>query len=395
MRKLFVALASLGLVAQTAPASAQMKMSVSGEAREEIKSPAYQDRYAALANYLAASTGSDIKLTFGRDLTNELQRTRTGYYEVMVGPAHVIGSAMRYGYEPIAQFPGEERAVFVASKASGVKSLDQARGKILALPPGDALATYLALGELNAMGLPAKSYFKEVKDYRYHEVALLALEMGQADVAVADRRLAEAWLKTNGGQILHETKAAPATGVAVNKNLDKGTKERIRTAFFSPSPKHAPELAKGDVSLADVRAISASDYKYVSTLGYFTPTVIEGARLVTAEEVAELVNKGATLFDTRSKDEHSEAHIRGAKLLPYHEKSKKEIDFDVKADSFELQEAFPDKAKPVIFACNGAECWKSYKASAVAVRAGYKNVYWFRGGFPEWKQKALPIDGKV
>jgi ABC-type phosphate/phosphonate transport system substrate-binding protein/rhodanese-related sulfurtransferase len=394
MRNLLVALASVALLGQTATAGAQMKMSVSGEAREEIKSPAFQERYAALANYLAASTGADIKLTFGRDLTTELQRSRTGYYEVMVGPAHVIGSAMRYGYEPIAQFPGEERAVFVASKASGVKTLSEARGKILALPPGDALATYLALGELNAMGLPAKSYFKEVKDFRYHEVALLALELGQADIAVADRKLAEEWLKKNGGQILHETKTAPATGVAVNKNLDKAAKERVRNAFLSPNPKHTADLARGDLSLADVRAISAGDYKYVSTLGYFTPTVITGAQRVSADEVTELMKRGATLFDTRSEDEYREAHIQGAKPLPYHEKSRKEIDFDAKADSFELEQASPDKAKPLIFACNGAECWKSYKASVVAARAGYKNIYWFRGGFPEWKQKNLPIDGK-
>ncbi|MCX7892611.1 MAG: PhnD/SsuA/transferrin family substrate-binding protein [Burkholderiales bacterium] len=393
MRRLIIVLAALGLAAQAPGAFAQMKLGVSGEAREEIKSAAFQDRYAALAAYLAASTGAEMKLTFGRDLTTELQRTRTGYYDLMVGPAHVIGSAMRYGYEPIAQFPGEEQAVFVASKASGVKSLAGARGKVLALPPGDALATYLALGELNAMGFPAKSFFREVKEFRYHEVALLALEMGQADIAVADRRLAEAWMKANGGHVLHETRTAPATGVAVNKQLDTAAKERIRAAFLSPSPKFVPELAKGDVSLAGVKPIAAGDYKYVSTLGYFTPTVIGGAQRVGAEEVVELMKRGATLVDTRSADEYRDAHIRGAKLVPYHEKSRKEIDFDAKADSFELQAALPDKAAPVIFACNGAECWKSYKAATVAVRAGYKNVYWFRGGFPEWKQKDLPIAG--
>ena len=51
-----------------------------------------------------------------------------------------------------------------------------------------------------------------------------------------------------------------------------------------------------------------------------------------------------------------------------------------------------DKNAPLIFACNGGECWKSYKASVWAANQGYRNVYWFRGGFPEWKAKDLPME---
>ncbi len=42
-----------------------------------------------------------------------------------------------------------------------------------------------------------------------------------------------------------------------------------------------------------------------------------------------------------------------------------------------------DKGKPAISSCNGAEYWKSYKASKVAVGNGFKAVYWLRGGLPE------------
>jgi len=49
-----------------------------------------------------------------------------------------------------------------------------------------------------------------------------------------------------------------------------------------------------------------------------------------------------------------------------------------------------DKNAPLIFACNGAECWKSYKACQQAAKAGYKQVYWFRGGFPEWNMAGMP-----
>jgi rhodanese-related sulfurtransferase len=62
----------------------------------------------------------------------------------------------------------------------------------------------------------------------------------------------------------------------------------------------------------------------------------------------------------------------------------------VKQDQFDLSKLVQDKNAPVVFACNGAECWKSYKASQAAIAAGYKQVYWFRGGFPEWNLAGLP-----
>ena len=62
-------------------------------------------------------------------------------------------------------------------------------------------------------------------------------------------------------------------------------------------------------------------------------------------------------------------------LIPYTELSTKDVGFDRSADSFTELEKL-DKQKPVIFACNGAECWKSYKASRVALSQNFKQVYW-------------------
>ena len=159
MRCLVVTALAAGVVA-VHPAFAQLKVSISGEAREEISTAAFVDRYSTLAHYVGATTGNDIRLSFGRDLTRELQRTRSRGYDLMIGPAHVIGSAIRYGYEPVARFPGEERAVFIASETSGITTMAEARGARLALPPTDSLATYLARGELNAMNMPTKDLFQ-------------------------------------------------------------------------------------------------------------------------------------------------------------------------------------------------------------------------------------------
>jgi rhodanese-related sulfurtransferase len=121
-----------------------------------------------------------------------------------------------------------------------------------------------------------------------------------------------------------------------------------------------------------------------------TPDKLEGVKLVSAEQARDLQAKGVPLIDTRVAAEYAEKTIKGAVSVPYKEKSAKEPGFDRKLDSFDLSKLPADKNAPVVMFCNAGECWKSYKAAVVARDAGYKQVHWFRGGFPEWSSKGLP-----
>jgi rhodanese-related sulfurtransferase len=123
-----------------------------------------------------------------------------------------------------------------------------------------------------------------------------------------------------------------------------------------------------------------------------TPSSLAGAKLVTADAVKKLAEQGVMIVDTRVANEYAEGHIKGAKSIPYKEKSAKAADFDASQDSFDLSKLPSDKSVPVILYCNAGECWKSYKASVVAIKAGYKNIHWMRGGFPEWKSKSYAIE---
>jgi rhodanese-related sulfurtransferase len=121
-----------------------------------------------------------------------------------------------------------------------------------------------------------------------------------------------------------------------------------------------------------------------------TPATLAGAQNVTAEEVKKMLEAGVPVIDTRVAAEYAEKTIKGAKSVPYKEKSTKEVGFDATVDQFDLSKLPQEKSAPIVFFCNSGECWKSYKASTVAVKAGYSKVYWFRGGFPEWNSKGLP-----
>jgi rhodanese-related sulfurtransferase len=123
-----------------------------------------------------------------------------------------------------------------------------------------------------------------------------------------------------------------------------------------------------------------------------TPAAIPGAKISSAGEVKRMLDSGVPVVDTRVGNEFAESHIRGSISVPYKEHSRKARDFDAGQDSFDLAKLPADKGKPIVFYCNSGECWKSYKATTVAVRAGYRQVYWFRGGLPEWKNMGLPVD---
>jgi rhodanese-related sulfurtransferase len=127
----------------------------------------------------------------------------------------------------------------------------------------------------------------------------------------------------------------------------------------------------------------------VASLGIFTPSELSGVKRVSAREAYELAEKGARLVDVRTEKEFAQRHARGAVNVPYIEKSLKEIDYDVKKDQFPGLNALA-KGDAVVFFCNGAECWKSFKASKFARDAGYARVYWMRGGMPEWTAQNLP-----
>jgi rhodanese-related sulfurtransferase len=123
-----------------------------------------------------------------------------------------------------------------------------------------------------------------------------------------------------------------------------------------------------------------------------TPDSLKGATLVDAAKAKSLIDSGVKVIDARVANEYAESHIKGAVSVPYKEKSAKAVDFDASQDSIDLSKLPADKNAGILFYCNGAECWKGYKAASAAIKAGYKTVYWFRLGIPEWKAKGYPTE---
>jgi len=260
------------------------------------------------------------------------------------------------------------------------------RGTRLYLPQQDSLRSYMARALLEQSEISLKS-FKSVEYRNTSGAGLIAIGLRLTDVTVAELGEAQAWISANPGMavILSTSQEVPAgMGLAIHKSVPAVERDRINKLACEPG---SPML-----NIATFRAAApASDqaYGYVASLGIVTPDKLTGAQLVSAETVRELMSKNATVVvDTRSEKEFAAEHIPGAVLAPYGERSLKERDYDVTKDDLSAIEKL-DRAKPTVFLCNGPECWKSYKASREAVRLGFKTVYWFRGGMPEWRSRGF------
>lgn len=48
-----------------------------------------------------------------------------------------------------------------------------------------------------------------------------------------------------------------------------------------------------------------------------------------------------------------------------------------------------DQGRPIVTYCSGVQCWMSYNAALRAVKLGYRNVYWYRGGLEAWSQSGM------
>jgi rhodanese-related sulfurtransferase len=102
---------------------------------------------------------------------------------------------------------------------------------------------------------------------------------------------------------------------------------------------------------------------------------------VDAEGVLELAEKNPELVivDARIRQDRLQGYIEGSVSLP---------DVDTNCES--LAKIIPRKSTPVLFYCNGPKCGRSVHSSRNALDCGYASVYWYRGGFEEWKNKNYP-----
>lgn len=375
-------------------AGGDLVLNVTLDYDQERNHAANQSAINELSEHLARRIGQPVRLVMTQNAERVGERIRTGAYDIILAPAQLIGLAMRQGYTPVARSDKSTRILLVGSRKLGLRGLEQARGKRIVLPHRDSLVSEILRGELNAKGFSPNGYFSRVIHVASYGAALYALQIGQADVAAVKEEVMQEWAPRNPDFTIIATLAEVSlAGVAVKAGLDEAIKERVRQAFMTIDDGLQARLTR--VNLRQFDPADTADFTYVSERGHFTPEVLPGASIVTAEQVKQLMAQGVPLYDVRPHSHYRQGHIPKAINLPYEMNSPKEVDYDDSLDRWDVSRLPKDKNSPIIFQCNGAECWYSYKASRMAIKLGYKKVYWFRTGLPAWKAAGFPIEQRT
>jgi rhodanese-related sulfurtransferase len=108
---------------------------------------------------------------------------------------------------------------------------------------------------------------------------------------------------------------------------------------------------------------------------------ISGVQKLDAESLIELAHTSPELIviDSRVSNDRKFGYIEGSISLP-----------DEHTSCQALNKITSDKTRLLAFYCNGIKCGRSMKAILIAQKCEYKNLYWFRGGFQEWRLKDYP-----
>lgn len=102
---------------------------------------------------------------------------------------------------------------------------------------------------------------------------------------------------------------------------------------------------------------------------------------ISAEDLIKLVwqHPDTVVIDARHIADRTYGYIEGSVSLP-----------DTGTDCASLARYIPSMTHPVAIYCNGGSCKRSELALRIALTCGYQHLYWFQGGFVEWKQAGFP-----
>ena len=112
-----------------------------------------------------------------------------------------------------------------------------------------------------------------------------------------------------------------------------------------------------------------------------SPEHVAGATTINTVEAKNMFDRGAIFLDVRSNRDWEAGRIPGSKHL--------------ELKKIYSQETLAEIASPedtLVIYCNSTGCTRSAKACKKAVSWKYKNVYYYRLGFPEWQSNGYAIE---
>ncbi len=254
---------------------------------------------------------------------------------------------------------------------------------------------------------PARDFRAPPDTSRLADFAYVSAVFGTPGHTVVDWRTDAAW---RAGHIPHSLPFPLADLIGSDGRLLDGRRMRPVFEAFGPRANESVPLDDEFVVCGDLPRGGAAVHPYLAarlagiarvrcypggSADWRAHTAAPVVRVVGVEDVRRRltgppwrrVPRDAVVFDLREPREFRAGHLPGAVLLPPLRFAK-----DLAA---EVARHWPhaDPARtPLVVYCYGPGCTRSRHCATLAARAGWRDLWWFRGGTDAWRVARLPLE---
>ncbi|MBP8297058.1 MAG: hypothetical protein KAX84_13170 [Burkholderiales bacterium] len=180
--------------------------------------------------------------------------------------------------------------------------------------------------------------------------------------------------------------AGPGSGPALERNaaLPQGSPGRLADVRGGDTLDALMAWERQDMGVRPTRELHSG------AMHGPTPNQIPGGQVITTKGLLPLLQQGIPVhvFDVLGTSQTLPNAIpaaRAAEPGSFDDQTQQEF-----ARMLE-QVTRGNTAAPLVFYCQGPQCWMSYNAALRAIALGYRNVLWYRGGMEAWNQAGQPL----
>lgn len=261
MKKLFKTVATLvltlclPLVALAAPADWPKELNFGLIPTESATN--ITERYEGLAKHMEKQLGIPVKLQVANDYAGVITAMQFKHVDLAYfGPKSYVEAAARANADACVMEVLEDgtmgyHGVIITKKDSGIKSIQDAKGKVWAFTDPNSTSGTLVptVYFYKVMKLDPEKYFSKVIYSGSHEASILAIKSGKVDIASTndldmDRGNGKQWNSDADFQIVWTSDLIPGSPMAYRKDLPDSLKTAIKEAFLSYNDKEGLKLLK-------------------------------------------------------------------------------------------------------------------------------------------------------
>lgn len=201
--------------------------------------------YKNITDYLTNKLGITVEPEVTSDYTAAIEAMRSKHIDIAwFGPFSYILANKEAGAEAVVNGLRRDtgistyKSVFVTRADSGIKTLEDIKGKRIAfVDPASTSGYLIPMKMLKEYGIDADNDFKDVYFAGTHTAVELAVANGTVDVGADsdnsyDRMVESGEIDSAVNVIFHESDPIPGSPIAIRGDLPESLKERIKQALL-------------------------------------------------------------------------------------------------------------------------------------------------------------------